>query len=609
MGVVSGALVKLDQSLQARARQLQNEHLDSSIPVDYLALCLLNLGHDLQRPVQPNGNPVKFTGDDYTAAMGRAFNLHYGLVYIRAIKGCYIETSPNLYERITDDELQDLIMVWWKEHTPLLGSPSPKKIEDSMKMVKHYTDTKLDTINRRYIAVAENLFWDMETATLTDSPEHPVFFRLFDTPKPTPQHYIQVPPFTPEQVSTLRARYQRDLAYLTEHNGDLPEEYDFVRLWADGSHDFYMDLLKASASPFFHVKPLGAFMPSGLRRNGKTAWSNDFMKTMLGVENTTSVRLSQLGDHHLTKQLQWTLYNAPDEEDEGMTKYISDFKTMCDHGRLDKPQLYSTDPIPVDCDFVCVFPMNHTPTWTGDGVAALVKRSLVLPFTHQFDDEDNNPVPFAERTFTAEMFSHMLGTLFAIATYYRSHKLTFSPSMEAQRQVLEEESDSHIQYFEHFIVFFDGISSIKQVYDDYLIWCTAHELEPKSLATFKMAFKTFTVRDRTNATIGGAKYKVQRIKQQGKVPYADKAIYKIGCPEVMHKKDVPLSIVQQLEAELEEKLGDEYEAQLLKMIATAKLAIAHQTVSNAPTPPPPEPPEQPPLIPDADNPFAEGKYE
>lgn len=58
-------------------------------------------------------------------------------------------------------------------------------------MVKETTKEYQEDLNRRYIYVGQQLFWDLELATFTDTPELPAFFKLFDTPKEN-RHFIRI---------------------------------------------------------------------------------------------------------------------------------------------------------------------------------------------------------------------------------------------------------------------------------------------------------------------------------------------------------------------------------------------------------------------------------
>lgn len=898
--------------------------LISTIPAHFLAGLLVGRFTLEDWPRNPaTDKKVAPRSDDITTGVAFALNYDYHFCFIRSSGTMYVKVPDTyIYLRCPDERLTELVTQRWTLSIAVLGASNPKKIKDTVEMVKNYAKERMDTISRRYISVSPNLYWDTETATLTDAPTQPVFFRLFDTDEET-LHIRKVPEFTDHQISVLKSEFERILTYQEEHEGDLPEDFSFVQLWANFSHDLYCDIMKASANVFMRRKTMGAFMPIGLRRNGKTAWSNDFMKTMLGANNTSSVQMANLGNPHQTNQLQWTLYNAPDEEREVPTKYIEEFKglpldtpiptpsgftpmgelkvgdivydkdfrptailhksqvhhnpcykltfsshetvvadhehrwlvevgqaghtqekvwttleikealerkvivrvlnptcaeldsaptplpidpyllgvwlgdgskdsgeinnpsaaiwkelqyrgaclssnrekregycprrsveglshelgtlglrgnkhlpmlylrssrqqrlellrglmdtdghydkthkravmsttqawqrdamvqlvsslgwvptvttvkrsgfgksvvaydikftpteavfcvrnqnvkyngksyssrrrqivsvepvatvptqciqvdspshtylcghnhlvthnTICDHGHLDMDKFFSQDTIPLNCDFVCVCPMNSEPQWAAQGMAPLVARSYVMPFTHDFKAEDADPIPFPERTFTAEMFSHMLGHLFAIAAYYRNRNLYFSEVVMSYQRNLDEETSSHITYFNHFIVFFDGFQSVKQVYEDYKLWCqsNAHDCVPVSQGTFKLAFAEFMKgRERSRASVNGTQAKVYRIPRTGYKPMINEATYRgfkryVGRPCELHNKEPALSIVERLEAEMEEVFKEEYKREMNRQIELAKKFIDGQKKIS----PPPEPEQQP----------------
>lgn len=575
--------------------------LDPSTPAHYVALRLL--GADLGGRVPPYTNKARqtFAQADLTQGVAMAINVAFDLLYVESLNCCYRPTSRGLFERFEDYQIKREVKSLWNQNIKVLGSMDTKKLKECVEMVKECTPHYQEDLNRRYISIAPNLFWDAEQGQLTESPELPVFFRLFDTTSSN-DHFVKIPPFTPEQIETLRKSYQSSLTYLNDHDGDLPEDYEFVSLWANYNHDVYMDIMRLMASPFMRKKPFGAYMLVGLKRNGKTAVSNDFMKTLLGTNNCSSITLSQLGDHHHNAALQWTLWNAPDEEDEKPTQYASTFKTMADHGEVKVTKLYSQTPITVDCDFMCAFPMNHHPVWTGSGAAACVERSRVIEFTHRFE-QDDNPVSFTERTFTAGLFSRILGPILALATYHLTHPMIWSDTMKLQQKNLEGEIDSHTIYLDHFIAFFDGFTAVKIIYEDYKIWCTAHDLAISSFPAFKLAFGAFTNEKQKTLKVNGRSYKGYRVKQQGKKPLVPDQIYTIaggrhvGPLSLYQDSKEPLhySIVERCEAILEEKFGDQAEEQLNKMVIAARAAMRekHEEL--------PSEPEQQPLVDDIFN--------
>lgn len=560
--------------------------LNPSAPSHYLALRLLGLDGS-RIPAQA---PTRYGPADKVSAVALALNEEIPLLYVDGVNQCYKASSPHLYELFPPSKIKQLVKEKWRKYTSLLGGLNPKLLKDTVEMVQEYTKEYQEDLSRRYVSITPTLFWDTETASLTNSPAQPVFFRLFDTPNPN-NHFIKIPEFTPTQVATLHDSYQRSLAYLSSHDGDLPEDYEFVTLWADYSHDVYMDIMKMFASPFMRRKPFGSFMAIGLKRNGKTAATGDFMKTMMGTANCSSIQLAQLGDHHQNAALQWTLWNAPDEEDEKPTQYAAIFKTIADHGEVKVTKLYSQTPINIDCDFMCAFPMNHHPVWTGSGATACVARSLIIEFTHRFE-EDTNPRTFAERTFTADLFASILGPILALATYHLDRPIQFSATMRRQQHELEGEMDSHTTYLDHFIAFFDGFQSTKMLYEDYKLWCAAHDLPVSTFPAFKLAFGTFTASGRKTVKMDGKSTKGYRVHQPGKKPLLPDQVYTVAGgrhvgPLSLYqdpKESMHYSIVERCESILEEKFGDQAEEQLNKMIITAQAAMREKREELPPEP-------------------------
>lgn len=563
-------------------------NFDPSVPAHYLALQLL--GVDASRI--PCQRPSKFSPADKVSGIAMAINEELPLLYVERVNQCYRAAASHLYEAYPQYKIRQLVKAKWRKYISILGGLTPKLLKDCVEMVQEFTKEYQEDLSRRYISVAPNVFWDTETAALTDAPEQPVFFRLFDTPTPN-NHFIEISPFTDTQVDTLRTEYRKALDYLGSHNGDLPEDYPFITLWADYNHDVYMDIMRLMASPFMRRKPFGSYMLVGLKRNGKTALSNDFMKTMLGTANCSDIQLVELGDYHKNAALQWTLWNAPDEEDEKPTQYATTFKTMADHGEIKVTKLYSQTPITVDCNFMCAFPMNHHPVWVGSGSAACVERSRIIEFTHRFE-EDNNPTSFAERTFTADLFCHILGPILALATYHLTHDMVWSPTMQDQQKALEGEMDSHTTYLDHFIAFFDGFQSVKMLYDDYKLWCVAHEVPISTLPAFKLAFGAFTSTGRKSIKFDGKTDKGYRVRQPGKKPLFPDRVYTIAGgrhvgPLTKYqdpKEPLHYSIIERCEAILEEKFGDQAEEQLNSMIYTAQASMREKQKD---IPPEPEP--------------------
>lgn len=434
------------------------------------------------------------------------------LLHVKDIDEYYYQPDDSpLYERLQDSTLAKWVRDSWLSS---FGAFSPKDIKDTSEVVKLMTDEETERVSSNYIYVCKGVYWDKQNGELTDSPVGPVFYKLFDTSFPD-RHTVAVRPFTDGERMHLLQKYEQVKEQL--HRNEYKCEYEFINVWANEDQEVAKDLIRMNAYCFLDKKPLGSGILVGLKRNGKSTYV-DMLHTELGGNNTSRVQLSQLGDPHFTHQLRFSLMNAPDEEEDKSIQYQGIFKTMSDHGVLTLPVMRSNVPVRVQCDFMSFFPMNHTPEWTGSGASACVARSLIMPFENDLSKYDKTSKNFCEETFTAEMFSDYLGTVFAFAWWYHRHDHEFSNRMHAEQETIQEDLDSAVIYREEFERFFDGFENLKTVYEDYQYWCRARETRISTYKQFKFVFKNYMSRRTKYRGFRGAIHNVYRYVQPGKQP-------------------------------------------------------------------------------------------
>lgn len=365
------------------------------------------------------------------------------------------------------------------------------KLKNAVDTLKESIDMEQESIDQDIIEISKGWYWDTEAAKITQHPDKPCFVRLFDNSGHDVKSKYQID--TGWIVPQLIKKVCSDTLYwLKKNEGVLPlpssEEvlggdrdkgipalpyFDFIETWACSNEGVYNDILKASASVFMKNKPVGAFILTGLMRNGKSTYVK-MLHTMLGRANTSSVRLAELHDPHKNLTLLGTLLNAPDEEIEGKDmseEATADFKSMAAHEELTLPVMYSAEPQPVSTDFVMFCPMNDDPEWKGNSASACTQRSLIIPFYADLSKFDNSGHDFVEETFTPVMFQNLLGVLFAFAMYYKDKKIEFSSTMEKERKAASEVSDSRVTFANLFCKWFVGYTNENIVYDEYRAWC------------------------------------------------------------------------------------------------------------------------------------------
>lgn len=461
----------------------------------------------------------------------------------------YKELADFTYQPLPDSVVQN----WARDfYLSAFGIAEPKDIRATADMIKIMTMKELDKIDKNWIEIVKNgAYWSRDQGEMFDHPDGPCFWRLFDTTV-SDKHTVSIPAFSEEQCENLWKSYEKAQEKLKDGSAFKEEPYEFITTWAKKNHDVYLDIVRATAYCFVKKKPVGSYVLVGLRRNGKSSFVG-MLHTIFGRNNTSGVRLSQLGDPHFSLALSRTLLNAPDEEDEKAIDAQANFKTISDHGMLELPKMYSQDAEPVHCDFMSFFPMNHIPEWSGAGASACMKRTLVIPFYADLSAYDKKNFNFAEETFTADFMSHFLGYILAFANYYSSHELEFSDTMRAAQEDIEEDLDSAVLYRTAFEQYFDGFSTLKFVFDDYCAWCKARDMTIRPRKEFKFVFREYmTNRTTYSPPQSPYTYKMYRIPSLNHVPMFEE-MPKTPAGDVNWLHESGASLVERLDVYYEEK--------------------------------------------------------
>lgn len=484
-------------------------------------------------------SPEKVSRQDKMMSAGVAINHQFDIVRVNSIGEYYWkEYNDKIYQQLDEHTLRTWVKKFW---LATYGGITPKDLTDGCEMVKILTENEVSTLSVDNIMVSDNLYWDRDNGEVVRTPNAPVFFRLFDTEVET-KHVVKIPNFTPEQEQRLLERYEQVKAEL--QRGEEIERYEFLKTWANGSHDVYMDLHRAHAYMFLKKKPLGAYILIGLKRNGKSSYIG-LTHSIIGSNNSSNVQLTQLGDPHYTHMLRTSMLNAPDEEEDKGVKAQGFFKSMADHSTLSLPVMRSNVPVQLNCDFMCFFPMNHTPEWTGSGAAACMDRSLIIPFNADLSHYDKTSGNFAKDTFTADMMADYMGSVFAYAWWYHRHDFDFSETMKTEQRVLEQDLDSCLTYYNQFTKYFDGFESFKTIYEDYQYWCQTEDVKINSRKELKFVFRSIC-NSKVSMRQNGKVKTIYRVAETGKQPLMNDYVGREVEPlETLHEKHC--SLIQQLD--------------------------------------------------------------
>ena len=353
------------------------------------------------------------------------------------------------------------------------------------------TERTIPRVDNTIIQVIPNRFWNTSNGDLSNQlySDEMCFRRLFNTPKAS-RHIVHYPDHTFDNYGDILDEYVNEtFAELTLNKGDLEEDddFEFVKTWACGNHGRYMDIMRMFATFFMKEKPLGTYILEGNGRNGKSSLIG-LIHTIMGTRNTSKLQLAELGNWHKNHCLANTLVNAPDEEKPGTLEDTDLFRTIADHGDIELDVMRGQKPISITCDFQCVSASNHMPEWKGTDAEACIRRARIIPFRADLAENDNKNYNFEEATYTPERMVHFLGTILGMARYYMGKDFPESESISAQRELLQENMISYRLYYKEFVGFFGKYHKLREVYDDYAIWCKDKGFKINKYDEFKEAF-------------------------------------------------------------------------------------------------------------------------
>ena len=408
--------------------------------------------------------------------------------YIRSQQDGY-PLDP-IYEPIDKEDFMNLVTDAYEKTTGTVDGATIDKICDSLdkKIRKERTIARVDNT---IMQVMPNRFWNTENGDLSSQvPNGKLCFRrLFNTAKPS-RHIVKFPDGAFDDYGDILDEYVNDtFAELTLSDGDLEEDddFEFIQTWACHEHGRYMDILRMFATFFMKEKPLGTYILEGNGRNGKSSLIG-LIHTLMGTKNTSRLQLAELGNWHKNHCLANTLVNAPDEEKPGTLEDTDLFRTIADHGDIELDVMRGQKPISISCDFQCVSASNHMPEWEGTDAEACIRRARIIPLRADLSANDNKNYNFEEETYTPERMVHFLGVVLGLARYYMGRDFPESDSVAIQRELLQENMISYRLYYKEFIGFFGKYHKLREVYDDYIIWCKDKGFKINKFDEFKEAF-------------------------------------------------------------------------------------------------------------------------
>ena len=492
----------------------------------------------------------------------------YDVVAIKGVDRYYKRPMQNgepvdeVYQPTDKEELMNIITANYENITGTVDGAAIDKIWNSVDK-KIRMENSIEKVDNTIIQLIPDNFWDTETGDVYDKiPDgRRCFRRLFDTPKET-KHIIKYAPGTFNgRGAILRDYIEGTYAELVLNDGDLKEDEDFFFLQtvANCNHERYMDILRMFSTFFMKNKPLGTYILEGNGRNGKSGVIG-LIHTLMGSRNTSKLQLGELGNWHKNHCLMNTLVNAPDEEKPGTLEDTDLFRVIADHGDIELDVMHGQKPIEISCDFQCVSASNHLPNWEGNDAEACIRRARIIPFTADLSGNDNKNESFEKVTYTPDRILHFLGTVLGIARYYMTRDFPVSKSSEVMRDILRENMVSYRIFYTTFVSFFGKYHKLRDVYDDYVIWCKDKGYKINKYDEFKEAFNDSREK-KTRHTDGKVSldnvYRVSNLQPCFYASWVCPEAKNFGTIEQMHESGVSiLSILENLKSkETEDWVG------------------------------------------------------
>ena len=437
----------------------------------------------------------------------------------------------DIYEPIDKEDFINLVTDAYEKTTGTVDGKAIDSICDSLdkKIRKERTIPRVDNT---IIQVIPDRFWNTSTGDLSDRlySGELCFRRLFNTTKPS-RHIVKYEDGAFEGYKNILDEYvDETFAELTLSKGDLEEDedFEFIQTWACNDHGRYMDILRMFATFFMKEKPLGTYILEGNGRNGKSSLIG-LIHTLMGTRNTSRLQLAELGNWHKNHCLANTLVNAPDEEKPGTLEDTDLFRTIADHGDIELDVMRGQKPISISCDFQCVSASNHMPHWEGTDAEACIRRARIIPLRADLSANDNKSFNFEEETYTPERIVHFLGVVLGIARYYMDKDFPESDSVTVQRELLQENMISYRLYYQEFCGYFGKYHKLREVYDDYVIWCKDKGYKINKYEEFKEAFNDSREKVTSHNDFKVSISKVYRVSQLRECFYAE-----WRCPEAVN---------------------------------------------------------------------------
>lgn len=333
---------------------------------------------------------------------------------------------------------------------PLLGGVSRSRVADVFAFVSNTAEDLTDQDHYILFGTGEGRrVWDMRT--------------LDWGPDARPEDAVWRSPYAP-----------------AEDDGPVP----FVMSLAGGDQGQYDDIMQSLAPLVMEKKPDGVIWWIGDGANGKSTLMDAIYKIFPG--QLSSITVKRLVDGRDTPSLNGTLANVVKESSEGRIEDTEIYKSIGTHEDFRVHKFHSQDDIAIRGNIHHIFSGNSVPTFNDKGWSAR-RRTFIVPFGQRFESDPT----FEEKTFTVQMFGHLISEMCRYAVRLREQGYRYKWSAITRSAKIEYDSDANNAEVyarslidDEGVVAFDTFSAIKM---DYENWCGDNGYVPLGITNLRRA--------------------------------------------------------------------------------------------------------------------------
>lgn len=259
---------------------------------------------------------------------------------------------------------------------------------------------------------------------------------------------------------------------------------------------------------FYRRNELGkAFILTGDKNNGKSTFL-DMLLNLLGMNNTSALDLSELGDRFKTAELFRKLANIGDDIGDEFIANPAVFKKLATGERVNAERK-GQDPFDFNNYAKLIFSANDIPR-IRDKTGAVIRRLVIIPFNATFsvNDEDYDPyIKYKLRTDEAMEYL-ILVAIEGLKRVLKNRKFTTSDKVEKKLKEYEESNNPILIFFNETNANEIENQSTSEIYLRYSTFCSENGFQPMSNIEFSKQIKKRYGFSIINKKIKGVKYRI-----------------------------------------------------------------------------------------------------